>query len=42
MLLRREEHEEAFAASDRFAAVSKRVFSHFVMNGPAGGCITLT
>ena len=38
----REEHEEAFAASDRFAAVSKRVFSHFAMDGSAGGCITLT
>lgn len=34
--------EEAFAASDRFAAVSKRVFSHFAMGGSAGGCITLT
>lgn len=38
----REEHEEAFAASDRFAAVSKHVFSHFAMDGSAGGCITLT
>ena len=38
----REEHEEAFAASDRFAAVSKSVFSHFAMNASAGGCITLT
>lgn len=38
----REEHEEAFAASDRFAAVSKRIFSHFAMGGSAGGCITLT
>ena len=38
----REKHEEAFAASDRFAAVSKRVFSHFAMDGPVGGCITLT
>ena len=38
----REEHEEAFAASDRFAAVSKRIFSHFAMDGSAGGCITLT
>lgn len=38
----REEHEEAFAASDRFAAVSKSVFSHFAMDGSAGGCITLT
>ena len=38
----REEHEEAFAASDRFAAVSKSVFSHFAMNGSASGCITLT
>lgn len=37
-----EEHEEAFAASDRFAAVSKSVFSHFAMDGSAGGCITLT
>lgn len=38
----REEHEEAFAASDRFAAVSKSVFSHFAMNAGADGCITLT
>lgn len=38
----REEHEEAFAASDRFAAVSKSVFSHFAMGGSASGCITLT
>ena len=38
----REEHEEAFAASDRFAAVSKRVFSHFAMDGSTGTCITLT
>lgn len=38
----REEHEEAFAASDRFAAVSKRVFSHFAIDGSASGCITLT
>ena len=38
----REEHEEAFAASNRFAAVSKRIFSHFAMDGSAGGCITLT
>ena len=38
----REEHEEAFAASDRFAAVSKRIFSHFAMDGSASGCITLT
>lgn len=38
----REEHEEAFAASDRFAAVSKRIFSHFAMDDSAGGCITLT
>lgn len=38
----REEHEEAFAASDRFAAVSKRIFSHFAMGGSASGCITLT
>ena len=38
----REEHEEAFAASDRFAAVSKRIFSHFAMDGSADGCITLT
>ena len=32
----REEHEEAFAA------VSKRIFSHFAMDGSASGCITLT
>lgn len=38
----REEHEEAFAASDRFAAVSKRIFSHFAMGGSASACITLT
>ena len=38
----REEHEEAFVASDRFAAVSKRVFSHFAMDGSASRCITLT
>ena len=38
----REEHEEAFAASDRFAAVSKSVFSHFAMDSSAGACITLT
>lgn len=38
----REEHEEAFAASNRFAAVSKSVFSHFAMNAGADGCITLT
>ena len=38
----REKHEEAFAASDRFAAVSKSVFSHFAMTAGADGCITLT
>ena len=38
----REAHAETFAASDRFAAVSKSVFSHFAMDGTAGACITLT
>ena len=37
----RKEHEEAFAASDRFAAVSKSVFSHFAMDGAASACVTL-